>query len=141
MSYELTMTDGVRAHMKKIELHVFPFCLTMVRWSKDNIDDMIKAQKQLTEYLVLSNFIIDDKAKDAFRQLHDDMISYNVSICSVCRDKEIYRPYVNVEHLEMETTWGYTSEKHNLTLCYKCYDEYILKGSLGNYVKITEVDP
>ena len=116
-----------------------------ISWTKNNLKNMLKAQKELNDYLICSNFVIPDKHKEefknAFKQLHKDITIYDTSICYICGDKQSIYTHMNIEHMKMNVSWGYESthdtETHSLILCNKCYDERIMNESLGKYIKIT----
>lgn len=141
MSHEVSEDDGVYNYLKKIGYYNVLLGDLSVSWTKNNIREMKRAQEKFGDFMISSNFVLDDKVKDAFRQLHNDITEYHTSTCSVCGDKQSIHTHMNVEHLKMEMAWGYESthdtERHKLTLCNECYDEHILKGSLGKYVMVT----
>lgn len=113
--------------------------LPVFLWNKNDISSMMRAQQEINKSII--NFGISKNIKDKLILLDNDITTFYTSTCHVCGD--LYSKnrfdFNKYEHIEIETSWGYNSthdcETHKLVLCNKCYDNYILGGILGEYVK------
>ena len=111
-----------------------------ISWNKNSLTSMLKAQNELFNMIKIRDFNMSDEMKKIYINLQNDIINHYTSVCSVCGDQQSIYSNMNIEHAQMKVSWGYESnhdcETHKLILCDKCYDEYILNGPLGKFVKI-----
>lgn len=112
-----------------------------IHWHPKDVKSMLKAQVEINDLLLSNDFHTLNNIKDTIHKLKNDIENYYTSTCDVCGNKQSTFTHMNVEHISMETDWGYESnhdcETHSLTLCCDCYDKHIMKGFLGKYVKVT----
>jgi len=111
-----------------------------IQWNKNDIRGMKYHLKFLLDCMTRNNFEVSQYIKDKVKELHNDIINYETSVCSVCGDKQSKYSHMNVEHVTLDINWGFDSthddEHHTLTLCNKCYDIYIMNDKLGKFVNI-----
>jgi hypothetical protein len=115
--------------------------LKYISWNKHDEQSMIFAQKKLNQIMINNNFLIDRDTQNYIQMLTKDMENIGVSTCDVCGNKQSRHTHMNIEHITMETSWGYESDydcqTHKLTLCCKCYSTHILRTPLGKFVQVT----
>ena len=102
-----------------------------IDWNPKSMVSMQDCQKILMDYLLNQNFEVSQVIKDKIKKLHNDMVEWKTSVCSVCGNRQSIFTNMNVEHVTMKMDWGFgtkfDTEKHKLTLCEKCYDTHIMK--------------
>jgi len=112
--------------------------LLNISWNKNDIKSMLRAQQEINELIIHCGAL--KTTKDKLILLNNDITAFYTSTCHACGDKKHVDDFYHNEHIKITNTWGYNSthdyETHTLVLCNKCYDSYILNGTLGKFVKI-----
>lgn len=98
-----------------------------ITWSKRDVESMINAQMDLNQFIINNQFMLTQQVKDKFKQLQHDLCFYYIIKCNVCGDEKL-------EHITMQKDWH--DEIHQLTLCFDCYNQFVINSQIGQYIKI-----
>lgn len=113
-----------------------------LHWCKDDKDEIIKSQLKINN-LILNQSLQKEElktVKEVLRLLTDDFNNLYIFECDVCKNKQSTLDPWGIEAISMKTSWGYQSlfdtQTHKLLMCCECYNQHIMKGFLGKYVKV-----
>jgi len=101
---------------------------------------LIKRQIEINDIILTKKLNPEEikELKTELKHLQKALVESITSKCNVCGD--IYANLCDREQITISKNWGYNSNYdgsiHKLVLCSACYDSHIMKGVLGQYVKI-----
>jgi hypothetical protein len=108
-------------------------------WSNDNLESMTLAQIQINESIFAGNF---ELVKNKLISLQTDLQNFYTQRCNVCGDGFSSILNSGTEIISVTHDWGrwstYDRQRHKISLCSECYDEFIMKGPLGKHIKISK---
>lgn len=108
-------------------------------WSKDSLESMTRAQVQINGFILAGNF---ESVKTILISLQNDLQNFYTQRCNVCGASFNSILTSGTEIMSFTHEWGFWSthdrERHKISLCSECYDEFVLKTPLGKHIKISK---